>query len=58
MLASNVPDLEVDGWIRRRERDSRNVLSYRRDGLEVGVVGAVGGLYLLEQRSFAGIVEA
>jgi hypothetical protein len=58
MLAADVPYLEVDGWVRRWEFDGCDVLADRGHGLEVGVRGRVGGLYLFEECGFSGVVEA
>ena len=58
VLAADVPDLQVDGRVGRREGDGRDILADGGDGLEVWVGGRVGAFYLFEERSFSCIVEA
>jgi hypothetical protein len=58
MLAANIPDLEVYWWIWRRKGDGSNILSDRRNCLEVGVGGRIGAFYLLKKRCLAGVVKA
>jgi hypothetical protein len=58
MLPADVPELEVDGRIRRGESERDGILANGGHGLEVGVGGRVGGFDLLEERGFARVVEA
>ena len=57
MLAADVPDLQVDGRVGRREGDGGDILADGGDGFEVGVRGRVGAFYLFEEGGFAGVVE-
>lgn len=58
MLAADVPDLQVDGGVGRREGDGGDILADGGDGFEVGVGGGVSGFYLFEEGGFPGVVEA
>jgi hypothetical protein len=58
MLAADIPYLEVDGRIRGREFDGRDVLADGGYGFEIRVRGGIGGFDLFEEGGFAGVVEA
>ena len=58
MLAANVPYLEVDGGVGRRQGDGRDVLADGGHGPEVRVHGGVVRRFdLFEERRLARIVE-
>lgn len=57
MLTADVPYLEVNRRIRRWEEDCRNILAHRGHGLEVGMGGGIGGLYLFEEGGLASVVK-
>lgn len=57
MLAADIPQLEVDGRVWRREGERDRVLANGGYGVEFGMRGRVGRFYLLEERGFAGVVE-